>query len=117
MPLLPFGLSTHFYGEDALHFKPQRWVDASTAPTDPMTFMTGARDCIGQNLARLELQVVLATLLSRFAFAPSPELQRELQLAAATGQPAVTAVHELAGDFITMQPLTGHMDLCLSTRG
>jgi hypothetical protein len=29
---------------------------------------------IGQNLAKLELQVVLATLLSRFRFSPGPEL-------------------------------------------
>ncbi len=72
---------------------------------------------IGQNLAKLELQVVLATLLSRFRFSPGPELEQELKLAAATGQPVVTAVHALAGDYITMQPLSGSMVLRIDPRG
>jgi hypothetical protein len=60
--------------------------------------------------------VVLTTLLPRFRFSPGPELEQELQLAAATGQPVVTAVHALAGDFLTMQPLSGGMQLKLSAR-
>jgi hypothetical protein len=71
---------------------------------------------IGQNLARLELQVVLATFLSRFNFSPGPELERELKLAAATGQPPVSALHALAGAFITLQPMSGHMMLRISSR-
>jgi cytochrome P450 len=71
---------------------------------------------IGQNLAKLELQVVLATLLSRFRFSPGPELDQELRLAAATGQPPVNAVHALAGDYITMQPLSGRMMLDITAR-
>ena len=71
---------------------------------------------IGQNLAKLELQVVLATLLSRFRFSPGPELEQELKLAAATGQPVVNAVHALAGDYITMRPLSGQMMLRLQAR-
>ncbi len=71
---------------------------------------------IGQNLAKLELQVVLATLLSRFAFSPGPDLQRELDLAAATGQPTVAAVHALAGNYLTMQPLSGHLVLNIRPR-
>jgi hypothetical protein len=74
--------------------------------------LTHTRVCsIGQNLAKLELQVVLATLLSRFRFSPGPELDQELNLAAATGQPPVKAVHALAGAFITLQPLSGHLVL------
>jgi hypothetical protein len=60
--------------------------------------------------------VVLATLLSRFRFSPGPELEKELQLAAATGQPVVTALHALAGAFVTMQPLSGEMVLRISSR-
>lgn len=71
---------------------------------------------IGQNLAKLELQVVLATLLSRFTFSPGPELHRELQLAAATGQPALMAVHALAGCYVTLQPLSGAMRLRVTAR-
>ena len=144
VPLLPFGLTGHNYGPDALEFKPQRWLsgDAATAallsnngsaaspalaaeglgagaaaPPDPLTFFTGMRDCIGQNLAKLELQVVLATLLARFAFSPGPELAVELELAAATGQPVITAVHALAGAYLTLQPLSGHMMLKINQRG
>jgi cytochrome P450 len=72
---------------------------------------------IGQNLAKLELQVVLATLLSRFRFSPGPELEQELKLSAATGQPVVNAVHALAGAFVTLQPLSGHMVLRMEGRG
>jgi hypothetical protein len=71
---------------------------------------------IGQNLAKLELQVVLTTLLSRFRFSPGPELEQELQVAAATGQPVATAVHALAGAYISLQPLSGQMVLRISTR-
>jgi hypothetical protein len=71
---------------------------------------------IGQNLAKLELQVVLATLLSRFKFSPGPELEQELKLAAATGQPPLSALHALAGAFITLQPMSGHMMLRISSR-
>jgi hypothetical protein len=60
--------------------------------------------------------VVLATLLSRFRFSPGPELEQELQLAAATGQPVLTAVHALASAFITLQPTSGGLDLRLSER-
>jgi hypothetical protein len=71
---------------------------------------------IGQNLAKLELQVVLATLLSRFRFSPGPELEQELKLAAAMGQSPLSAVHALAGAFITLQPLSGHMMLKIGSR-
>jgi hypothetical protein len=71
---------------------------------------------IGQNLAKLELQVVLATLMSRFRFSPGPELEQELKLAAAIGQPVVAAVHALAGAFVTLQPMSGPMVLKISSR-
>ena len=69
-----------------------------------------ACDCsMGQNLAKLELQVVLAILLSRFRFCPGPELQREVEVAAATGQPPIAAVHALAEVHVTLQPAGGKM--------
>lgn len=83
---------------------------------EPITFLVGTRDCVGQNLAMVELQVVLATLLARFAFKPGPELARELQVAAATGRLPVSAVHTLSGMFLSLQPLSGHMVLNISHR-
>lgn len=71
---------------------------------------------IGQNLAKLELQVVLATLLSSFKFSPGPNLQKELEVAAATGKTRVSAVHALAGVSVTLQPLSGKMELQVQPR-
>lgn len=41
---------------------------------DPWTFSIGPRDCAGQALARLELQVVIATIVGRFHIELSPEV-------------------------------------------
>jgi hypothetical protein len=71
---------------------------------------------IGQNLAKLELQVVLATLLSRFKFSPGPTLQKELAVAAATGRVRVDALHALAGVHVTLQPLEGVLELAAEPR-
>lgn len=93
-----------------------RAAKAAVAPPDPLTFMTGPRDCIGQSLAKLELQVVLATLLARFRFLPGPKLEQELRVAAATGQPPVVALHALAGVHVTLQPEDGQMLLRIEPR-
>jgi hypothetical protein len=60
--------------------------------------------------------VVLATLLSHFKYSPGPELQRELDLAAATGQPRVAALHALAGVHVTLQPQSGSLELLVEPR-
>lgn len=64
---------------------------------------------LGQNLAKLELQVVLATLLSRFTLRPGPALQREVDIAVSTGQRLITAVYALAEVHVTLQPAGGRM--------
>eukprot|EP00775_Hariotina_reticulata_P009274 gene9274-9439_t len=84
-------------------------TNTSLLPPDPFTFMAGPRDCIGQSLAKLELQVVIATLLARFRLAPGDKLQHELQVAAATGQTPVAAIHALAAAYVTLQPADGQM--------
>jgi Cytochrome P450 len=76
---------------------------------DPQSFSAGPRDCIGQALAKLELQVVVSTLVSRMSFTPGPRLEEELRCAAATGQPPITALHALAGVHVTLQPEDGEM--------
>lgn len=140
IPLLPYSMARHNYGKDTLHIRPERWlsdtsntvtnldigsntddpsVTATTAPgqtPDPYTFMAGPRDCIGQALAKLELQVVLATMVSRFRVLPGPQLEQELQIAAKTGQPPLTAIHALAGAHLTLQPEDGTMKLRLEPR-
>eukprot|EP00879_Flechtneria_rotunda_P005512 GHRR01005805.1.p1 GENE.GHRR01005805.1~~GHRR01005805.1.p1 ORF type:complete len:446 (+),score=181.55 GHRR01005805.1:1961-3298(+) len=83
---------------------------------DPLSFLTGPRDCIGQSLAKLELQVVVTTLLARFRFYPGPKLEAELKVAAATGQPAVSAVHALSAARLTLQPADGQLLLRIEHR-
>ncbi|KAF8648844.1 hypothetical protein HU200_064545 [Digitaria exilis] len=64
------------WGPDAGEFRPDRFANGVAAACRPahvyLPFGHGPRTCIGQNLAMVELKVVLARLLSRFAFAPSP---------------------------------------------
>ncbi|KAL6597390.1 hypothetical protein ACP70R_046830 [Stipagrostis hirtigluma subsp. patula] len=64
------------WGPDAGEFRPDRFANGVAAACKPAHMYTpfghGPRTCIGQNLAMMELKVVLARLLSRFAFLPSP---------------------------------------------
>ncbi|KAL6906014.1 hypothetical protein ACP4OV_003615 [Aristida adscensionis] len=64
------------WGLDAGEFRPDRFADGVAAACKPAhmysPFGHGPRTCIGQNLAMTELKMVLARLLSRFAFSPSP---------------------------------------------
>ncbi|RLM69426.1 hypothetical protein C2845_PM17G00170 [Panicum miliaceum] len=64
---------------DADKFRPDRFANGVAAACRSahiyMPFGHGPRTCIGQNLAMVELKVVLAHLLSRFAFTPSPRYQ------------------------------------------
>ena len=53
----------------APHPRPERW-ESPTPELDSllMPFSVGPRNCVGQNLANLEMRVVLATLLRRYRF-------------------------------------------------
>jgi len=52
---------------------PQR-VSGVKPPQDPWTFSIGPRDCAGQALARLELQVVIAAVVGNFKVQLAPEV-------------------------------------------
>ncbi len=47
---------------DADRFEPQRWL-AEPAPPEPVSFAFGPHYCLGANLARMEAEVMLETLL------------------------------------------------------
>jgi cytochrome P450 len=61
-----------FVYKDPDCFIPERWLrtdkDTETLKNLFMPFSTGRRNCVGQNLAMLELKLVLATLLRRYDF-------------------------------------------------
>jgi len=48
-----------------LGFQPDRWSDVSTKPSQWMPFGSGARRCLGENLAMTEMKIFLATLARR----------------------------------------------------
>ncbi|KAI0657157.1 cytochrome P450 [Cubamyces menziesii] len=66
------------WGEDAYEWKPERWLKPLPPALEEahipgvyshlMTFIGGARACIGFKFSQLEMKVVLATLLPAFKF-------------------------------------------------
>ncbi|CAI5735867.1 unnamed protein product [Hyaloperonospora brassicae] len=64
------------WGEDALQFKPERFLDATTGEVLKMSsckfcaFSAGPRSCVGRNLAYLEIKIVVTNILSRFHLVP-----------------------------------------------
>ncbi|GAB9475630.1 Cytochrome p450 [Globisporangium polare] len=63
---------TSVWGEDALEFKPERWIDPDTgkllvvSPFKFAYFWGGPRQCIGMKFAMMELKCTLAVLVSKF---------------------------------------------------
>ncbi|KAL9186167.1 hypothetical protein ACHAXT_005405 [Thalassiosira profunda] len=49
-------------------FRPERWLDEDTKPTEYMPFGVGPRYCLGVNLALAEMKVFLALLARRVDF-------------------------------------------------
>ncbi|PCH40527.1 cytochrome P450 [Wolfiporia cocos MD-104 SS10] len=69
------------WGEDALEFKPRRWIEGlpaavTNAPipgvySNLMTFLGGKRACIGFKFSEMEMKVILSVMLTTFAFEPT----------------------------------------------
>uniref|UniRef100_A0AAV1TSA2 Cytochrome P450 n=1 Tax=Peronospora matthiolae TaxID=2874970 RepID=A0AAV1TSA2_9STRA len=66
------------WGEDALHFKPERFLDVKSGEVLKMSsckfcaFSAGPRTCVGRNLAYVEIKIVIANIISRFHLKPEP---------------------------------------------
>ena len=54
---------------DAKEFRPERFLENQFSPYEFMSFGGGARRCIGEALAQLELKLAIATILSRYDLA------------------------------------------------
>ncbi|KAJ0007481.1 hypothetical protein Pint_30701 [Pistacia integerrima] len=65
------------WGADAYEFKPDRFVNGITGacklPHVYTPFGVGPRVCLGQNLAMVELKMLVALILSNFSFSISPK--------------------------------------------
>ncbi|GAB4850102.1 hypothetical protein Ancab_029401 [Ancistrocladus abbreviatus] len=76
IPILAVHHDSTVWGPDANEFNPARFSQgaarAANYPTSFMPFGLGARQCIGQNLAILQVKMALAMILQRFTFDLSP---------------------------------------------
>ncbi|XP_059313047.1 cytochrome P450 714C2-like [Lycium ferocissimum] len=67
------------WGPDTHQFNPERFAKgiakACKVPSAYIPFGIGSRTCAGQNLAMIELKVIVSMILSRFTFSLSPEYQ------------------------------------------
>ncbi|POM73887.1 Cytochrome p450, partial [Phytophthora palmivora] len=76
------GRLTGVWGEDALEFKPERFLDTETGEVIKVSsskfcaFSAGPRICVGRNLAFLEMKIVIANIVSRFHLVPEPGQQK-----------------------------------------
>ncbi|XDG03462.1 hypothetical protein ABKA04_003077 [Annulohypoxylon sp. FPYF3050] len=90
------------FGEDAHEFRPERWVesdpkDVARMRSNMFTFGAGARNCIGKNLAMMQLTKIIVELYRNF----------DINLANADKEWTVS------GGWLTRQT---HMDIVLSKR-
>ncbi|KAJ3557677.1 hypothetical protein NM688_g1344 [Phlebia brevispora] len=75
LPIAVLNRSKELWGEDALEFKPERWLSppeaAKSIPgvwSDMLTFLGGSHSCIGYRFAIVEMKALLFTLLRAFDF-------------------------------------------------
>lgn len=78
MPIWWLNRSPALWGPDATQFRPERWIDADTGRPNNhggaesnfalLTFLHGARSCIGQGFAKAELRCLLAAWVLSFDF-------------------------------------------------
>ncbi|KAJ0403932.1 hypothetical protein P43SY_009425 [Pythium insidiosum] len=73
LPIYALNRLPAVWGDDAAAFRPERWLDPATGellatwtPARLASFSWGPRQCLGMRLALLELQMVLASVLSKF---------------------------------------------------
>ncbi|RLN48612.1 hypothetical protein BBJ29_006047 [Phytophthora kernoviae] len=78
LALFSAGRLTSAWGSDALEFMPERFVDPESgeviqvSSTKFCAFSAGPRICVGQNLAFIEIKIVVASIVARFHMIPEP---------------------------------------------
>ncbi|KAJ4753801.1 Cytochrome P450 714B3 [Rhynchospora pubera] len=74
-PVATLHYDPNIWGKDVNEFNPERFanglIGACRPPHMYLPFGAGARTCLGQNFAMMELKIVLSTIISKFKFSLS----------------------------------------------
>lgn len=77
IPVSCVNRSTRLWGEDAMDFRPERWLEKDGIPKKAqdiqayrhiLTFMEGPRICVGKGFALTEFKAVMSVLVRNFVF-------------------------------------------------
>jgi cytochrome P450 len=82
---------TSIWGDDAHTFRPDRWLEMETAPSNYAypVFNAGPRECLGRRLAQVEMKACLAMLVPHLSFklaVPEDEVTIDGQLTIGMGR-------------------------------
>ncbi|CAK5262387.1 unnamed protein product [Mycena citricolor] len=77
------------WGQDAMEFNPMRWLEGGSVQTSDiigpyanlMSFISGARTCVGWRFAVMEMQIILCELVSKFKFTIPPGKETVVRVA------------------------------------
>ena len=105
------GRNKEQWGEDAMEFRPERWLKMKTRPTayEYPVFHAGPRSCLGMNMALVEAKILLASILMKYEV----NFANETNYVRATGRevidppytPSLT-VHMKEGLHLKFTPIT-----------
>lgn len=93
-------LNNRIYGDDAMDYRPQRWIDTDAARLKSMEsafmgFSRGKRVCLGQNIALMQMKKTLATLIMSYDLeltSADCEIEADMSTTAPTLKPLLVKV-------------------------
>ncbi|KDR81081.1 hypothetical protein GALMADRAFT_91777 [Galerina marginata CBS 339.88] len=74
IPIRVINTCKEIWGDDAEEFNPSRWLNLPlkyNSAFSSLSFMVGARSCIGKTMAVMEMKALLGALITNFEFEPA----------------------------------------------